>query len=134
MSIEWKEPVRDRTHIDIDLQRAKGKLGYEDLNRIEKNMEYIHDWLGFNYEPKDWSKRPIPTPADFERILSALQLIKNNITTVLLPDVPQMPINHYEKVNLIEEIQYRANNYLFNAETPFIICGEGYAGETIGVI
>lgn len=130
----WVEPIFDRTQSDVDLGRTKGKLGYSDLNRIEGNMEYILDILGMIYVPSDWSHRPIPHTEDFERILDGLQQIKSGMSNLLLPSIPQHPINHYEKINRIEEIQSIAYKYLFESGSAFIRTGEAYAGETIGVI
>lgn len=130
----WIEPIFDRTQSDVDLGLRKGKLGYSDLNRIEGNMEYILDRLGMVYVPNNWSHRPIPLKEDFERILDGLQQIKSGISNLLLPSIPQHPINHYEKINKIEQIQSMAYKYLLESESAFIRTGEAYAGETIGVI
>lgn len=130
----WIEPIFDRTQSDVDLGLRKGKLGYSDLNRIEGNMEYILDMLGMVYVPNNWSHRPIPLKEDFERILEGLQKIEAGISISLLPSIPSHPINQYEKINRIEQIQSIAYNYLFESNSAFIRTGEAYAGETIGVI
>lgn len=130
----WVEPVFDRVQLDIEQQTSKGKLSYADLNRIEYNMEYLLDMLGVDYEPKDWTERPIPREEDMLHILEGLQKIKDGVSTLALPSVPLTPLNHFEKINRIEEIQFTAYRYLLTAELPFIRSGEAYAGETIGVI
>ena len=132
--MSWIDPVCDRTQYDVEHGLAKGRLNYSDLNRIEGNMEHVLDMLGVSYTPKDWSERPIPHRNDFERILGGLQKLKDGISTLTLPSLPVHPINQYEKINRIEEIQRIAYDYLLKAELPFIRSGEAYAGETIGVI
>ena len=154
----YKEPIFDRTQSDvIKLQdflsrgyknlsddeknewlntNFKGALNISDLNRIEQNMQVISNILGLNVTVKSWQETDIPTNSDFTRIRNNLMSIRNqakvqSLTYDSTPQVPELPFNHYQKINDIERIIYDIYS-LYTAK--YYYCGqELYCGETIGI-
>ncbi len=154
----YSEPIFDRTQSDvIKLQdflsrgyknlsddeknewlntNFKGALNISDLNRIEQNMQVISNILGLNVTVKSWQETDIPTNSDFTRIRNNLMSIRNqakvqSLTYDSTPQVPELPFNHYQKINDIERIIYDIYS-LYTAK--YYYCGqELYCGETIGI-
>lgn len=154
----YREPVFDRTQSDvIKLQdflsrgyknltddekiewlntNFKGALNSSDLNRIEKNMNVLSDFLGLTIGAKTWQETDIPINSDFTRIKNNLISIRNqaevkNLIYDSTPEVPDLPFNHYQKINDIERIIY--DIYVLYT-SKYYYCGqELYCSETIGI-
>lgn len=154
----YREPIFDRTQSDvIKLQdflsrgyknlsddeknewlntNFKGALNSSDLNRIEQNMEVISNALGLTITIKLWQETDILVTSDFTRIRNNLISIRNqaeaqNLTYDSTPEVPDLPFNHYQKINDIEKIIYDIY-VLYTAK--YYYCGqELYCGETVGI-
>lgn len=92
MTVEWIQPIYDRTYIDVfsveknpSLENATGCYNASDLNRIENNTKYVMESM---VEKKilrvplslaiktDWVSTDIPTSDDMSRII-------NNIITLM---------------------------------------------------
>ena len=132
--IIWIDPVFDRKEADVLLKRKKGKLSYDDLNRIENNLAYISNKIGLRYVQKDWTSRSLPKQSDMIKILAALSEMCEIVSNVNVPSIPEIPLNHYEKINDIECIQFLIKQYLQAVEDSLTYLCETYAGDMIGVI
>lgn len=131
-SIYYEFPyfVTDRTAEDVENRTAKGFLNAKDLNRIEKNNLTIADLIAAVVSSKtDWAVGGLPRVNDFERILSAVTKIRSYARRSTTPPVPEHPINHYQKVNDIEQIQKDCFELYVNNKKNVIYAGEVYAGE-----
>lgn len=154
----YREPIFDRTQSDViklqdflsrgyknltDDEKSewlntnfKGALNISDLNRIEQNMEVISNVLGLTIMIKSWQETDIPTNSDFTRIRNNLISIRNqaesqNLTYDSTPEVPDLPFNHYQKINDIEKTIY--DIYVLYT-SKYYYCGqELYCSETIGI-
>lgn len=114
----------------------KGALNISDLNRIEQNMIVLSGILGLTITVKTWQETDIPTNTDFTRIRNNLALIREQAESMgliydLTPEVPNLPFNHYQKINDIEKIIFDIYMLYTN---KYYYCGqEVYCGETIGL-
>ena len=114
----------------------KGALNISDLNRIEQNMEVVSNILGLTIMIKSWQETDIPINSDFTRIRNNLISIRNqaesqNLTYDSTPEIPDLPFNHYQKINDIEKIIY--DIYVLYT-SKYYYCGqELYCSETIGI-
>lgn len=122
----------------------KGALNASDLNRIENNISLIASVLEVSLVCKtNWARTNIPEETDFQRIHDNLKVLYNiiygeNVTKEELEEleedeeyifVPDLPFNHYEKLNDIEYILYDMytilNSQLYSyASTDELYCGE----------
>lgn len=129
----WIEPIFDRTEDDILAKTSKAYITYQDLNRIEENIDYLATKLQLsNITTKNWDLKPIPKEEDMQRILDSLSKIcdawkPNGVT------LPRPPINDYLKFNKIEEIEFIIKENLAMTDEASIYCGEVFSGE-MGVI
>ena len=114
----------------------KGALNISDLNRIEQNMNVLSVILGLTITVKTWQETDIPTNTDFTRIRNNLALIREQAELMgliydLTPEVPNLPFNHYQKINDIEKIIFDIYTLYTN---KYYYCGqEVYCGENIGL-
>ncbi|MDL2295029.1 hypothetical protein LJC60_10505, partial [Ruminococcaceae bacterium OttesenSCG-928-D13] len=75
------------------------------------------------------------TPAQFGRLLANLSAVLRAYRTMpTWPTVPTMPVNSFEKVNDIERLIHLSRTAWDADRQNALYCGEGAAGETIGVI
>lgn len=126
----WITPIFDRTQDDIDNKTPKGYLNVNDLNRIESNVQELGNIVGADVSTIVWTHDTLPTRAQFDRILNNLTLIKQKWIGAITLDVPEQPINIFEKVNSIERILYDVYNHHHSWEDSIPRCGEGYANST----
>lgn len=121
----------------------KGTLNASDLNRIESNIAELAEDIGkevlpFKYKSlvtKQWSGTDIPRVADFARIVSNVQAIRDAwYTTDITPDTPKPPLNYFEKINDIERILHDLYDTYIATIKSYDYCGEFYAGEEIAYI
>lgn len=159
----WQTPIFDRTDEDVlkvqtyDLigykyltneQKSewdnglKGALNYKDLNRIEGNIEYLEDVYGAEgLDIKtNWIYTDIPKTSDFQRILNNIEALSELYEVFdTTPNIPNIPINTYQKINDIEKILYDMywifeNKSLAFARDDKIYGAELYANDDITVI
>lgn len=122
------QPITDRTILDIDklqeydeigyknltndqktewLLGMKGALNASDLNRIESNQQYILSLLSTQYTltfKTNWLMTDFVEDSDENRILSNLKTLMQPFNFEEEPQVPEKPLNYFEKINQIENI------------------------------
>lgn len=149
----WKQPVTDRSESDIKrvfelLKKGwqnlseneknewnngvKGSLNTSDLERVQNNIQLLSDVLelGLNVSlvPE------VPTSSFYDEIWQHTEQIRGaymiHSTT---PEVPEKPLNTFEKWNDIEQILSDVYGILLNNFNYY--CGnEIYAGEETGLL
>jgi hypothetical protein len=124
----WTQPITNRTILDIDKLQEYDEIGYKnltndqkaewiigmkgalnasDLNRIESNQQYILSLLSTQYTltfKTDWLMTDFVEDSDENRILSNLKTLMQPFDFVEEPQVPDKPLNYFEKINQIENI------------------------------
>lgn len=122
------QPITDRTILDIDklqeydeigyknltteqknewLSGMKGALNSSDLNRIESNQQYILNILSNQYIltfKTNWLMTDFVEDSDENRILMNLKTLMQPFNFEEEPQVPEKPLNYFEKINQIESI------------------------------
>lgn len=122
------QPITDRTILDIDklqeydeigyknltteqknewLSGMKGALNSSDLNRIESNQQYILNILSNQYIltfKTNWLMTEFVEDSDENRILMNLKTLMQPFNFDEEPQVPEKPLNYFEKINQIENI------------------------------
>lgn len=131
----WKGAVFDRTEQDVINRTAKAYCNVIDLQRLDDDCQALADLLGVTITTKTWVITDFPTVAELARILANLDTLRTAYyTRSTTPDTPDNPLNSWQKWNAVEQI---LNDlyvlYLANI-SAYIRAGEGYAGDTIGVI
>ena len=102
MTVEWIEPIYDRTYGDVlqastdrDIQNPKGCYNYQDLNRIENNtkycMEYMIEHSIIKTPPSlaiktNWVQTDIPTRENMIRIIQNIQLLMDLSNPIIQDD------------------------------------------------
>ena len=93
-SVEWIEPIFDRTYGDVQIletdttnPNTKGSYNYFDLNRIENNTKYCAEYM-VDHEiirvppsmaiKTNWTEQDIPNRDDMIRIVRNVMLLMNN--------------------------------------------------------
>lgn len=109
----------------------KGALNLSDLNRVEGNLSVIAEILGLIITAKTWSIGNIPRESDYRRICNNLQVICNAMPTANVLEVPDPPLNTYQKWNDIEKIIFDIYNSLMDYDYAG---SEIYAGEGVGIL
>lgn len=127
MSVEWIEPIIDRTIEDVNEAKRqiklwkneylkgnsmvtyelKGCLNVSDINRIEGNIRYLAETLSSLSYPvgvytKAWDISSVPTQSDIDRVILN---INNLIRGFYQRDVADLPtsISTYSDLNAIED-------------------------------
>ena len=142
----WQEPVFDRTQADVDYAKAqlkqrinsvalKGCLNWEDLNRIEINIEGLANELSNLYYFADvlayttWNDSDIPRMPDIIRITDNIRTLWEKFykppDSVDLPDT----LLTFEQVNAIEKNLYLIKELLDDMTNSFGECGVLTCGE-----
>ncbi len=139
----WTEPIYDRTQQDvvrvkellIKIKKGiaseedileyntdlKGALNTSDLQRIVGNIQYLADLLEVSITQQ--SVPEIPRYNWYNQLLINLQKVLNAYTKYSdTPDVPNHPLNTYEKWNTIEKIIWDIQD-IYKNNIPY------YAGE-----
>lgn len=132
----WITPVTNRTQADVTAKNSRGTLNASDLNRIDGNLQYLADELNLTIPPgKTWTSSDVPVVSDYQRILDSTEAVREALSVPGIPDLPEMPLNLYTKINAIEQILLMVNNQYQALQDAKIFCGDGfYAGNSIGVI
>lgn len=106
-----------------------------DLNRIGGNLQYLSEKLNLPFSPDVYTEESKPTASGYEKIIFQTALIRQNyIANPDTPDIPQMPLNSYEKYNAIEKNLLDIYERFAENSKATIFSGEIFAGESIGVI
>lgn len=132
------QPITDRTILDIDklqeydeigyknltteqknewLSGMKGALNSSDLNRIESNQQYIFTLLSNQYIltfKTNWLMTDFVEDSDENRILMNLKTLMQPFNFEEEPQVPEKPLNYFEKINKIENIILQMYNKYYS--------------------
>ena len=132
------QPITDRTILDIDklqeydeigyknltteqknewLSGMKGALNSSDLNRIESNQQYIFTLLSNQYIltfKTNWLMTDFVEDSDENRILMNLKTLMQPFNFDEEPQVPEKPLNYFEKINQIENIILQIYNKYYS--------------------
>ena len=132
------QPITDRTILDIDklqeydeigyknltteqknewLSGMKGALNSSDLNRIESNQQYIFTFLSNQYIltfKTNWLMTDFVKDSDENRILMNLKTLMQPFNFGEEPQVPEKPLNYFEKINQIENIIFQMYNKYYS--------------------
>lgn len=131
-SIYYELPwfVTDRTQEDTARRTKKAFLNAADLNRIEKNAGTIGVLAVLPISAKtDWKTGDLPRESDWQRIRGNVERIRNYAHRSTTPETPGHPINHYGKINAIEQILKDAFDMYVANKKNMAYAGEIYAGE-----
>ena len=101
-SVEWIEPIYDRTYGDVQIletdttnANTKGAYNYTDLNRVEQNtkycMEYMVDHKIIRVPPSmaikmNWTENDIPTRDDMIRIVRNVMILMESSNPIIKED------------------------------------------------
>lgn len=122
--------VTDRTASDAEQRIQKGVLNARDLNRIEKNNYTIGGLTALVIPSKyDWEVGDLPRTSDYSRILAGVQKLRNYAHRHNTPEVPEHPLNTWQKYNAVEQIQKDCFDIFVSNKKNMIYAGEIYAGE-----
>lgn len=132
------KPITDRSILDIQklqeydeigyknltteqknewLSGMKGALNSSDLNRIESNQQYILNILSNQYIltfKTNWLMTDFVEDSDENRILSNLKTLMQPFNFEEEPQVPEKPLNYFEKINQIENIILQMYNKYYS--------------------
>ena len=123
---EWINPINNRTQLDVDKVKMYDELGYEnldieqqnatDMNRIENNISYINDLLLIKGETSktNWTMLDIFGEQDANRIILQIKNLLTRFDLINVPDVPDIPLNYYTKINDIESLLLMMYNKWYN--------------------
>lgn len=111
-----------------------GAINLADIQRIEWNTQVIADWLDVTIVTKEWDYNDIPRESDYKRICENTdKLRKAWFVLTQAPEVPNQPLNTYQKWNVIEKILHDVYKAYKAYLRSWYYCGtELYAGEGIG--
>lgn len=122
--------VTDRKEADAEQRTQKGVLNARDLNRIEKNNYTIGGLTALVIPSKyDWEVGDLPRTSDYSRILDGVQKLRNYAHRHNTPEVPEHPLNTWQKYNAVEQIQKDCFDIFVDNKKNMIYAGEIYAGE-----
>lgn len=132
------QPITDRSILDIQklqeydeigyknltteqknewLSGMKGALNSSDLNRIESNQQYILNLLSNQYIltfKTNWLMTDFVEDSDENRILMNLKTLMQPFNFEEEPQVPEKPLNYFEKINQIENIILQIYNKYYS--------------------
>lgn len=132
------QPITDRSILDIQklqeydeigyknltteqknewLSGMKGALNSSDLNRIESNQQYILNLLSNQYIltfKTNWLMTDFVEDSDENRILMNLKTLMQPFNFDEEPQVPEKPLNYFEKINQIENIILQIYNKYYS--------------------
>ena len=133
----WIEPVTDRTAADVAARNDKGVLQAADLNRVENDIAVLGSKLSLSVlTPINYTMASFVRRSRYAKILSDAQAIREAYP--FKDGAPaldfEVPLNTWQKWNAIEQNIKYVYDQLARAENVKLYCGEGYAGEGIGVI
>lgn len=127
--------IYDRTQKDIEENTAKAYLNAKDLNRIEKDIEILAEYLNVDVTVKTWEIGSLPRASDFTRILENVKLLVDAyMVREDTPVAPVQPLNTYQKWNDIEHILHDLFWIYIGNLNNIYYCGEIGCGDEIGVI
>lgn len=144
----WITPVTNRKQYDVDKVKSYEEIGYinltseqkaewlnkmigalndVDVNRIENNQEYIARLVNLSQEnKKDWTMTDIFGVEDSRRVLDNLKSLLSKFELTDAPQLPELPLNVYTKINDIEKLLLMMYEKYFNrGKSYFFITNDG---------
>lgn len=113
-----------------------GAYNASDLNRVGAAIEYVSDKLNtqgitVKVNPKkDWYREQIPTPAQLEKYLTDVKVLRDAFSSAALPPVPSdMDYFTYIEANNIEKILLGIDAIITAMSRMYIRCGTLYCGS-----
>ena len=138
---EWSRGFVKKNSLAYELgvrgaEGLKGALNVEDIARVEWNISVIAGFLSMALTTKEWDYNDIPRVSDYQRIQDNTERIRNDwIILSDTPEVPQQPLNTYDKWNDIEKILHDVYAAYMRFAKSLYRCGEEiYAGEGVGIL
>lgn len=112
----------------------KGAFNLSDIRRNENNCRVIGALVAAAVEVKEWEYGDIPRASDYRRISQNVRKVKEAFFTYSdTPEVPEQPLNTYQKWNDIEKILHDVYYLYVRLKNSYYYCGNDmYAGEGIG--
>lgn len=112
----------------------KGAFNLSDIKRIENNVKIIGGILSVNVNVREWEYGDIPRVSDYRRIRDNVDKIKAAfIIHSDTPEVPEHPLNTYQKWNDMEKILHDVYYIYVRLKNSYYYCStEMYAGEGTG--
>ena len=148
--------VYDRTQEDIDhfrrlksvgwerlteaekqewLAGLKGCLNMQDLKRIENNLSVIAGLLNIEIQTNKNNLPELPDVLYFGRMLNNVETLrKSGFIFAETPQVPEAPLNTWQKVNDVEKILHDVYVIFLDNQNDRYYCGETFAGENTGLL
>lgn len=116
------------------LAGLKGSLNKIDIERIENNVQLMSDVLELDLTTYHGKLPEYPDESYFERLLSNVAAIRAAYCVHEdTPEVPEKPVNGYQKINDIEKIL--SDIHLILLSNFSYHCGnEICAGDSIGLL
>lgn len=126
---EWNTGINGKVGL-------KGAFNLSDIKRNENNCKIIGELVAAPVIIKEWDYGDIPKISDYARIRENVQKICSAfITHSDTPEVPNQPLNTYQKWNDIEKILHDVYYIYVRLKNSYYYCDtEMYAGEGIGDI
>lgn len=122
--------VTDRTLQDVEGKTPKGVLNAVDVNRIERNIKTIGKMAAIPAGTNaDWQIGGLPRASDWQIIREYVQIIRDYAHRSTTPQVPARPLNHFQKINDVEQILKDAYYMITSNSENINYAGEFYAGE-----
>ncbi|MCM1327265.1 MAG: hypothetical protein NC094_12115 [Bacteroidales bacterium] len=114
----------------------KGAFNLSDIKRNENNCKVLGELLAVAVDIKEWQYGDIPRVSDYVRIRDNVRKIRSAfIVHADTPEVPEHPLNTYQKWNDIEKILHDVYYIYVALKNSYYYCGDNmYAGEGIGVL
>ena len=131
----WVTPITDRTQRDVEQGTAKGYCNSLDLNRLEGNCQVLAQLLGVSVTARQWGGADFPTQSELLRIVGNIAALRAAFRTYEhTPPNPEHPLNSWQKWNAAEQILADIYDLYHKTLASLLRCGEGYAGDQIGVM
>lgn len=129
--------VFNRTVVDIEKRTKKAFFNYLDMNRLEKNAEYLSTLLadvGYTMpytKIKTWTIQDIPTYSSLEKIRkyveSVIEIIPLSDDTIVFPNT--LNKMNYVVLNNLEKAMCILTQNIKRIKTAYKYSGELYSGE-----
>lgn len=130
--------IYDRTSKDIEQRTAKAFFNYSDMNRLEKNAEYLSELLVENgytsmiySRTKTWDLQDIPRISHLEKIRGfvekVIEIIPLNDKSINFPTT--LNNMNYVMLNNLEKAMYVLSKSIKRMKKAYKYSGELYSGE-----
>lgn len=112
----------------------KGAFNLSDVRRNENNCYVIAQLLNISLVTCKDNLPTYPDKTYFDSLLKNVTALRNaGYRYVETPEVPQQPINTYQKINDIEKILHDIYE-VYNSNFVHYVGEEIYAGQSIGLL